>query len=146
MLPRRVDVWKVEMDLMSSEASDRQREVLQPLGSFPQPASPRLCWWSLAGVYQHCLPLPSHSLGELFLLWQVLSLWPQVTPCNTTSPVCQHWDAQGTERVMFSTSSVLPSTPTPMAETHHTVWHRNRVSVLSPVLVWVSVLGEKSDL
>lgn len=99
-MPQRVDVWMVEMDLISREASNRQTEVLQPSGSFPQPASPRLWWSSLAGVPQVAalplpLPLPIHSLEALFLLRQVLSshssLWPQVTCCNTTSPV-QHPD------------------------------------------------------
>lgn len=51
-MPQRGDVWVVETDLSSSEARNRWTAVLQPSGSFPQPASPRLWWWSLAGVYQ----------------------------------------------------------------------------------------------
>lgn len=132
----------VEMDLTSSEASNKQTELLQPSGSFPQPASPRLWRWSLGGVYrlQHCLslslPLPIHSLEALFLLQQVLSshssFWPQVTCCNTTSPV-QHPEILRAARGLRSAHPV--SSPThPFRWLNHTTQH-NTASVLIPLLV-----------
>lgn len=41
---------------------------------------------------------------------------PQVSCCNTTSPMWHHWASQGAEGVIFSTSSILPNTPIQMAE------------------------------
>lgn len=150
-MPQRVDVWMVEMDLTSSEASNRETELLQPTESSPRQPLPgygdeavQVCT-----RLQHCLslPLPIQSLEVLFILWQVLSshssLWPQVTCCNTTSPV-QHPEIVRAWRGLRSAHPV--SSPTHPFRWQNQTMQCNTASVLIPSLVWVSVLEEKSDL
>lgn len=137
----------------------------------PQTASPKLWWWSLGGVYAGCrtgcpsypsVTLPGHRLSVIALMgWspegEPLSICQATVPSGPCSPrwpvatppaLCGNTELLRAGRGLSLAYPVSSPTHPFRWQSHNTqsMWQHNSISVLIPLLVWLSVPEEKPAL